>query len=97
MFLLSGSTSLRVRVGANQCGTRGLKVKPSVLVADGFAVFARLPQEAEGAGGRVIAAKDKSRQNFRLKARTLALANARRRGNNGILSGSASFPASFKI
>ena len=37
------------------------------------------------------------RQNFRLKARTLALTNARRRGNSGILSGSASFPASFKI
>jgi len=37
------------------------------------------------------------RQNFRLKARTLALANARRRGNSGILSGSASFSASFKI
>src|SRR6516225_10932016 len=37
--------------------------------------------------------QDQSRQNFRLKARTLDLANARRRGNSGVLSGSASFAA----
>src|SRR5262249_2170774 len=38
-----------------------------------------------------------SRQNLRFKARTLDLANDRRRGNSGVLSGSASFAASFKI
>ena len=37
------------------------------------------------------------RQNLRLKARTLASANARRRGNSGTLSGSPSLLASFKI
>jgi hypothetical protein len=39
MVLPSGSTRLRVRVGANQCGTRGVKGKAAGFrMADGFAV-----------------------------------------------------------
>jgi hypothetical protein len=48
MVLPPGSTRLRVRVGANQCGTRGVKGKAAGFrMADGFAVLAR---EAEDAG-----------------------------------------------
>ena len=91
---LSTDLSTGFSTGQKQGTSRGGKML--TRVARRIAVnTAKLPElwSRGGLTGRIAP----RRQNFRLKARTLALANARRRGNSGILSGSASFPASFKI